>query len=68
MHSRRNLAILFFTMVVVMIWFGMKFDIHISLPFLSGSVKFLASFCIKFNWLRKPVQSRSGQHVPQPLV
>ena len=50
------------------LWAGMMFDVHISYPFLSGAVIFLFLFFISFSWLRKPVQSHSGQHAHQPPV
>jgi DHA1 family multidrug resistance protein-like MFS transporter len=54
--------------IVGPLWAGMMFDIRIALPFLSGAVIFLVLFFISFSWLRKPAQSHSGQHVPQPPV
>jgi DHA1 family multidrug resistance protein-like MFS transporter len=54
--------------IVGPLWAGMMFDIHISLPYLSGAVIFMFLFLISFNWLRKPARSHSGQHVPLPPV
>ncbi len=51
--------------IVGPLWAGFMFDIKISLPYLSGAAIFLVLFLVSLNWLRKPVQSRSGQHVPQ---
>jgi len=54
--------------IVGPLWAGIMFDVRISFPFLSGAGIFLILFFISFSWLRKPTQSHSGQHVPQPPV
>lgn len=50
------------------LWAGFMFDIRISLPYISGAFIFAVLFLVSLNWLRKPTQSHSGQHVPQPPV
>jgi DHA1 family multidrug resistance protein-like MFS transporter len=50
------------------LWAGFMFDVRISFPYLSGAFIFFVLFIVSFNCLRKPIQSHSGQHVPQPPV
>ena len=54
--------------IVGPLWAGFMFDVRISFPYLSGALIFLVLFFVSFSWLRTPVQSHSGQHVPQPKV